>query len=111
MTVFDELAETAGDNEWKAWLKKIFASKDEIVAFVADHCEEGKVRKFIHYLKSFFNLSICIKFSDEETNVIIQFSKLRHTATALRDEKVANEVQFMKYLTQNTIIPLFHVIS
>ena len=35
MTVFDETAEADGDNDWKAWLKKAFASRDEILIFLA----------------------------------------------------------------------------
>ena len=35
MTVFDELAETDGDNEFRAWVSKAIDAKQEIVAFVA----------------------------------------------------------------------------
>jgi hypothetical protein len=34
ITVFDEIAETDGDNEWKAWLEKVFTSRDEIVTLL-----------------------------------------------------------------------------
>ena len=92
-------------------MKRIFASRDEIVTFVAGRWKEDKAREFICYLKGSFNLSICIKFNDEGPDAIIQFSKPGHTATALRDEKVANEVQFIKYLSQNITIPLLCVID
>ncbi|KAI9747050.1 MAG: hypothetical protein M1835_002246 [Candelina submexicana] len=111
LTVFDEIAETDVDSEWKAWSEKVFASSDDIVAFVAGRREGGKAGEFVRYLKGSFNLSICIRLSDGGPNAIIQPPKLGHTAAALRDEKVANEVQFMRYLTQNTTIPLLRVIS
>ncbi|KAH6717036.1 hypothetical protein BKA61DRAFT_631057 [Leptodontidium sp. MPI-SDFR-AT-0119] len=106
MTIFDEIAETDGDDEWKAWLEKVFAVRDEIVTFAASRREGGKAGEFVRYLKGSFNLSICIRFSDEGPNAIIRFPKPGHTAVALMDEKVANEVQFMKYLSKNTTIPL-----
>ncbi|KAI9759831.1 MAG: hypothetical protein M4579_002038 [Chaenotheca gracillima] len=111
MTVFDEIAETDGDNEWKAWLEEVFAFRHEIVAFVAGRREGGGVGEFVRYLKGSFNLSICVGFSDGGPNVIIRFPKPGHTATALRDEKVTNEVKFMRYLSQNTTIPLPRVVS
>jgi hypothetical protein len=47
MTIFDEIAEADGDNEWEAWLERVFASRDEIVTFVAGHREEGKAGEFV----------------------------------------------------------------
>jgi hypothetical protein len=49
MTVFDEIADTDGDDEWKAWLEKVFASRDEIVTFDAGHREGGTAGEFVHY--------------------------------------------------------------
>ena len=71
---------------------KVFALRDEIVTFVVGRREEGKAGEFVRYLKGSFNLSICIKFNDEGPDAIIRFPKPGHTATALRDEKVANGV-------------------
>ena len=110
MTVFDEIAETDGDLEWKAWLEKVFTARDEIVNFVA--CRQGRMAgEFACYLKGSFNLSLRIRFNDGGSSVIIRFPKPGHTATALRDEKVTNEVYFMRFLSQKTTIPLPRVIS
>jgi hypothetical protein len=111
MTVFDEIAETDGDDEWKAWLEKVFAFREEIVTFAASRREGGRAGEFVRYLKGSFNLSICIGCSDGGLNAITRFPKPGHTAIALMDEKVTNEVQFMKYLSKNTTIPLPRVIS
>lgn len=111
MTVFDEIAETDGDDEWKTWLEKVIDSKNEIVNFVASRQEGGKAGEFVRYFRGSFNLSLHIRFHDVGSSVIIRFPKPGHTATALRDEKVTNEVQFMKFLAQKTMIPLPRVIS
>jgi hypothetical protein len=92
-------------------LEKVFALRHEIVTFAAGRREGGKAGEFVRYLKGSFNLSICIRFSDGGLNAIIRFPKPGHTAIALMDEKVTNEVQFMKYLSKNTTIPLPRVIS
>jgi hypothetical protein len=35
MTVFDELAETDGDDEFKAWVSDVYDAKQKIIDFVA----------------------------------------------------------------------------
>ena len=35
MTLFDELAEKLGDDQWKEWTARVLDAKEEIVAFVA----------------------------------------------------------------------------
>ncbi|KAL5330170.1 hypothetical protein ACEPPN_003695 [Leptodophora sp. 'Broadleaf-Isolate-01'] len=86
-TYFDEIAETNSDDECRAWLDRIFDSKTELATFFR------------------------ITFGDEGPDAIIRFPKPGHTATALRDEKVANEVQIMEYLSENTTVPLPRVHS
>jgi hypothetical protein len=110
MTEFDELAETDGDNEWKAWLSKVIDVKQEIVDFVASR--QGKpAGEFDGYLKGSFNLSLVVRFNDGGPKAVIRFPKPGHTATAFRDEKVRNEVQFLNYLRENTTIPVPQVVS
>lgn len=40
MTVFDELAETDGDEEFKAWVSDVYDAKQKIIDFVSSR---GKV--------------------------------------------------------------------
>ncbi|KAL5390357.1 hypothetical protein DPSP01_001926 [Paraphaeosphaeria sporulosa] len=106
MTVFDELAETDGDNEFRAWLSKVIDAKQEIVAFVASRRQGKPAGEFDGYLKGSFNLSLVIRFSNGGPKAVIRFPKPGHTATAFRDEKVSNEVQFLKFLSEKTTIPV-----
>ncbi|EEP80243.1 predicted protein [Uncinocarpus reesii 1704] len=108
MTVFDELAETNGDNEWKDWLSKILDLKIEIATFVASRCRRGQVTEIVGYLKGSFNLGLHVRF-DAGPDAVIRFPKPGHTA--FRDEKVANEVRFMQYLSETTPIPVPQVIN
>ncbi|KXG46508.1 uncharacterized protein PGRI_053640 [Penicillium griseofulvum] len=105
-TYFDEIEETNGDDECRAWLSRAFDSKAELAVFVAERREGGGTGKYVDFLKGSFNLSFRFSFDDRRPDVIIRFPKPGHTATAYRDEKVLNEVQIMEYLHQNTDIPI-----
>ncbi|KAK0111529.1 hypothetical protein ONS95_001883 [Cadophora gregata] len=109
-TYFDEIAETNGDDECRAWLDRVFDSKAELATFVASR-RGGGAGKYVGFLKGSFNFSFRFTFSDEGPDAIIRFPKPGHTATALRDEKVTNEVQIMEFLSQNTTIPVPRVHS
>ncbi|RFU29784.1 hypothetical protein B7463_g6577, partial [Scytalidium lignicola] len=110
-TYFDEIAETNGDDECRAWLNMGFDSKAELASFVASRREGNGSGKYVGFLKGSFNFSFRFNFSDGGPDAIIRFPKSGHTATALRDKKVTNEVQIMEYLSQHTTIPLPHVHS
>ncbi|OAQ62567.1 protein kinase-like domain [Purpureocillium lilacinum] len=105
---FDEIEETNGDDECRAWLDRVFDAKLELATFVAAR-RGGKVTEYVGFLKGSFNFSFRYRFSDGAPDAIIRFPKPGHTATALRDEKVANEIQAMEFLRQNTTIPIPHV--
>lgn len=108
---FDEIEETKGDDECKAWLDKIFDAKIELATFVATRRGGGRATEYVGFLKGSFNFSFRYKFSDGGPDAIIRFPKPGHTATALRDEKATNEVQVMNYLSQNTTIPIPRILN
>jgi hypothetical protein len=110
-TYFDELEETNGDDEFRVWLSRAFDARAELPTFVADRREGRGTGRYIGFLKGSFNLSFRFSFDDGKPDVIIRFPKPGHTATAMRDEKVVNEVQIMEYPRQNTNIPIPHVHS
>ncbi|KAF1850841.1 uncharacterized protein K460DRAFT_350846 [Cucurbitaria berberidis CBS 394.84] len=102
---FDEIAETNGDNECRAWLNRLFDNKAEIADCVSHLLERGP-GTYVGFLKGSFNFSFRIRFREGFPDALIRFPKPGHTATALRDEKVENEVRTMDYLRQHTTIPL-----
>ncbi|KAJ3549634.1 hypothetical protein NM208_g403 [Fusarium decemcellulare] len=105
-TYFDEVEETRGNDECRAWLSKMFDAKVELAKFVAARrLGPGNVTEYVGFLKGSFNFSFRFKF-DQGPDTIIRFPKPGHTATALRDEKVVNEVRVLEFLGQNTTIPI-----
>src|SRR5687767_14174073 len=101
-TYFDEIEETNGDKEFKVWLSKVFDVKLELAKFVASRrLGPGVVTEYVGFLKGSFNFSFRFKF-DEGPDTIIRFPKPGHVATALMDEKVANEVRVVEYLSAYT---------
>lgn len=105
-TFFDEIEEANGDDQCRAWLRRVFDAKLELAPFVSARREGGKVTEYVGFLKGSFNISFRFRFSDGGPDAIIRFPKPGHIATALRDEKVANEIQTMEFLRQNTTIPI-----
>lgn len=110
-TCFDELEETNGDDEFKAWASRVFDAKVVLATFVASRRGRGRATEYVGFLKGSFNFSFRFKFSDDGPDAIIRFPKPGHTSTLISDEKVANEVQVMNYLSQNTTIPIPRIIS
>ncbi|KAK1765060.1 hypothetical protein QBC33DRAFT_612748 [Phialemonium atrogriseum] len=104
MTGFDRIAEANGDDECRAWLRKVIDAKDEIVAFVDHHLDGGGTGEFDGYLKGSFNLCLHVRFGHGRQSALIRFAKPGHTTW--RAEKTANEVRFMEYLSQHTTIPV-----
>jgi hypothetical protein len=109
MTYVDEIAETKGEEEWISWKDKVIDSMKEIAAFVACRRKGGDAERIVHYYRGSFNICIHIKFKDAGPDAIIRLAKAG--VSAFRDEKVEKEVQVMRFLSQNTTIPLPRLIS
>lgn len=105
-TYFDKIAEADGDDEYLAWGRRILGLKTEVATFVASRRKGGGVGTYVDFVKGSFNLSFQISFSNGGPDALIRFPKPGHTSTALRDEKVTNEVHIMEYLSQNSTIPI-----
>ena len=91
-TYFDEIEETNGDDECKAWLDRVFDLKAKLATFVAQWREGAGTGRYIGFLKGSFNFSFRFSFSNGGPDAIIRFPKPGYTATAYRDKKVTNEV-------------------
>lgn len=107
---FDEIAETNGDDECRAWLNRLFDAKGELATFIASRRPGGGAGTYIGFLKGSFNFSFRYSF-EKCPDALIRFLKPGHTATTLRDEKITNEVKVIQYLRQNNTIPLPRVYS
>lgn len=109
MTLFDEIAEAKAEAEWISWKDKVLDSIYIIAEFVARCRKGGDAERVVHYYRGSFNICIHVRFKDAGPDAIIRFTKAG--VTAFRDEKVEKEVQVMKFLSQNTTIPLPRLIS
>ncbi len=103
------IAEADGDDELRAWLRKVIDAKKEIVAFVDGRVDGAGTGEFVGYMKGSFNLCLRVGFGDRRQSAIIRFPKPGQTVC--RVEKVTNEVHVMEYLREHTTIPLPRVLS
>lgn len=56
-TWFDEIEDTNGDDECKAWLSRAFDSRNELAIFVSGRREGGETGKYVGFLKGSFNFT------------------------------------------------------
>ncbi len=64
MTVFDEIAEKTGGDQWEEWEKQILGAKDEIAAFVARRRLGGDAKEVIDWFEGSFNFCLQVTFND-----------------------------------------------
>ena len=108
MTLFDELAEKHGDDQWDEWKAKVLDAKEEIAAFVASR-RPGRGAEVLDWFQGSFNLCLQIMYNDGTPDVMIRFPGPGHTT--FRDEKIRNEVQVIQFLQESTSIPVPRLFS
>jgi hypothetical protein len=108
MTLFDELAEKLGDDQWDEWKKKVFDAREEIAAFVASR-RPGRGAEVLDWFQGSFNFCLQVMYNDGTPDVMIRFPGPGHTI--FRDEKIRNEVQVVQFLRENTSIPVPRLFS
>jgi hypothetical protein len=104
MSVYDEIAEKIGDDEWDKWKKEVLNTKDEIAHFVAHYRPGSQDPEVIDWMGGSFNLCLQVMFSDGGADAMIRFSGQGHSVS--RDEKTQNEVETIKFIHENTTIPV-----
>ncbi|OAQ59946.1 phosphotransferase enzyme family protein [Pochonia chlamydosporia 170] len=108
MSVFDEIAEKAGDAHWDKWKDEVFGARAETASFVARRLGRGG-EEVIDWFEGSFNFCLRVMFDDERADAVIRFPGLGHTT--FRDEKVVNEVQIIQFLHEQTNIPVPRLLS
>ncbi|KAF2471052.1 phosphotransferase enzyme family protein-like protein [Lindgomyces ingoldianus] len=104
MSVYDEIAEKMGDDEWCKWKEQVLNAKDEIAHFVARYRPGSQNPEVIDWMGGSFNLCLRVMFSDGGPDVMIRFPGLGHSV--FRDEKTLNEVEIINFIHENTTIPV-----
>jgi hypothetical protein len=108
MTLFDELAEKLGDDQWDEWKAKLLDAKEEIAAFVTSR-RPGRGAEVLDWFQGSFNFCLQIMYNDGTPDVAIRFPGPGHTM--FRDEKIRNEVQIIQFLQESTSIPVPRLFS
>lgn len=91
MTIFDEIAEKTGDDQWEEWKNQVLGARDEIAAFVASRRQGDEAREFINWFEGSFNFCLQVTFDDGGPDAIIRFPGLGHTT--FREEKIVTDPQ------------------
>ncbi|EFY92604.1 phosphotransferase enzyme family protein [Metarhizium acridum CQMa 102] len=108
MSVFDEIAEKSGDTLWDKWKDEVLGVRAEVASFVACRLDRG-AGEVVDWFEGSFNFCLRVEFKDGGADAIIRFPGPGHTT--FRDEKVANEVQVIKFLHERTNIPVPKLLS
>ena len=106
MTFYDDIAEKNNEEERVAFVRKLIAAIDEIVAFVDCRLGWGGAGTYGGVMKGSFNTSVVINHDSGEGSAVIRFPTPGRTYEPWRAEKVRNEVMVIEYLREHTTIPL-----
>lgn len=72
MTLFNELAEKLGNDQWDEWKTKVLDAKEEIAAFVASR-RPGRGAEVLDWFQGSFNFCLQIMCNDGTPDVMIRF--------------------------------------
>ncbi|KAH6646918.1 hypothetical protein BKA67DRAFT_580918 [Truncatella angustata] len=106
MAPYDFIAEKNNQDERLAFARKLLDARDEIVSFVDSRLKWDGAGKYDGFFKGSFNISLDVKRGDNGEHVLIRFPAPGNIYGPWRDEKVKNEVMVMKYLSENSNIPV-----
>ena len=108
MTLFDEVAEKLGDDQWDERKAKVLDAKEEIAAFVASR-RQGRGAEVLDWFQGSFNFCLQIMYKDGTPDVMIRFPGPGYTI--FRGEKIRNEVQVIQFLQESTSTPVPRLFS
>lgn len=104
MVAFDEIAEKTGDDLWDIWKKQVLDASDETASFVTRY-RSGAGAEVIDWFEGPFNFCLQVTFNDTGSDTIIRLARPGPHST-FRDENITNEVHVIKFLCEQTEIPI-----
>ncbi|KAM5342110.1 hypothetical protein ACJ41O_015141 [Fusarium nematophilum] len=108
----DEILRAHNDDEHRQFIRKFQAARGDIVAFVNDRMGWKGAGRYHRWLKGSFNIGYVIKRPEGDADdgrpdsAFIRFSMPGRTYSPWSSEKVKNEVMVLKYLQEQSTIPL-----
>lgn len=112
--LYDRLAYRKSDEVFLAWQAKMLGRRSvkNLENFVAKEIGTRGMAKFVTVADGSYNMIFRFKFSDGvPQQVALRFPKPGHSATALVNEKLENEVYWMQYLEEHNVIKVPHIYS
>ncbi|TQN65884.1 Altered inheritance of mitochondria protein 9 [Colletotrichum shisoi] len=110
--MYDSVFYNEGSKKFQAWVSSAINPRviSELEAFVAHQLNESGPATFVERAEGSYNMMFRFR-SSNGNDVVLRIPKPGHTPLVLVSEKVANEVAWMRYLKENTSIPIPHLYS